>query len=331
MRPDQHKKFIRKFDEAVLHCRDDSVSNPKSRVECSIVPSFQNQTTSCDHQVHVPAFCYPPSNKLSIAVEDSGLNIHKDVLSGMWEKVEKLINMERGLQPAASSDNSAWSVQSFSSLVPHFVTSQGNGQFLCDAQCPQWVNMKICSHTLAVAEKIGQLSSFLNWYSTTNQHVNVTSVGMLNMPKGRGLKGGVPKRKRVRKSVSEPEQITSRPSLTTAISSTPSTEYNINFGPFSDVQNYHSPTYYYSGYPFDHHAPNDLCIAHAEKRPYRDNSGNLVTPTTYKPSHYHAELSCVRAAEPSFIPYDLNIPPDVLEHLSSDHKYVIWMKLGLQL
>ena len=32
-------------------------------------------------------------------------------------------------------------------------------------------------------------------------------------------------------------------------------------------------------------ASNDLCIARAEKRPYRDNSGVLVTPSMYKPSH----------------------------------------------
>ena len=85
---------------------------------------------------------------------------------------------ERGLQHAASSDNSAWSVQSFSSPVPHSVTCKESGQFMCDPQCPQWVSLKICSHTFAVVGKMGQLPSFLQW---TYQQVNVN---LLNMPKG---------------------------------------------------------------------------------------------------------------------------------------------------
>ena len=76
---------------------------------------------------------------------------------------------------------------------------------------------------------------------------------------------------------------------------------------------------------------NDLCFARAEKRPYRDNSGNFIAATTYKLSHYHTQLSHVCAAEPSLVPYGLNIPPDVSEQLTHEYKYVIWMQLGLQL
>ena len=136
----------------------------------------------------------------------------------MWEKAEKLIGMDRGLQRAASSDNSAWSVQSFSSPVRHFITSKKSGQFICDPQVPQWVSLNICSHTLAVAKKMEQLSPFLHWYTTAYEQVNVNLVGMLNMPKSRDQKGGVPKWKRPRKTASETEQITSKPSLTTSAS-----------------------------------------------------------------------------------------------------------------
>jgi hypothetical protein len=123
--------------------------------------------------------------------------------------------MERGLQPAASSDSSAWSVQSFSSPIPHFVPLKDSGQSMCDPRCLQWQSVKICSHIVAVAEKIGKVSPFLHWCN------DVTSVGMLNMPKGRGQKGGVPKRKRARKPAPEPKQTTSRQSLTTSSSTTP--------------------------------------------------------------------------------------------------------------
>ena len=394
--PDQRKKLVHKFDIDEFCPSENSTSiNPKSTVASSVstdVPCSQSQ--SCAHQSSgVSSSYHPRLSQLSVGSDDSGLNLHKDVISGMWEKAEKLVSMERGLQRAASSDDSAWSVQSFSSPIPHFVTSKDSGQFLCDQQYPQWVSLKICSHTLAVADKVGQLSRFLHWHAMAHQLVNVTSVGMLNMPKGRGQKGGVPKRKRTRKSVSEPEQITSRPSLTSTPSASLTTSaphIDSNIGPFSDTLNYFSPTYNYSGcplggpptapsvYPWFYpsmpptnvsspstplnpnpfylkficgnirtcqgcrgslrasdssipDAPNDLCIVRAEKRPYRYNSGNLINPATFKPSHYHVQLSCVRAAEPSFISTALNIPADVLEQLTSDHKYLINMQLGLQL
>lgn len=95
--------------------------------------------------------------------------------------------------------------------MPHFVTSKENGQYLFDTHCPQWVSSKICSHTLAVAEICGKLANFLHWYISTNQDTNVTALGLLNMPRCRGQKGGVPKRKRSK--TSDPEVVVSRPSL----------------------------------------------------------------------------------------------------------------------
>lgn len=65
----------------------------------------------------------------------------------MWKKANTLLGTERGIQHAASFVSDAWSVQSSLSIDPHFITCRNNEQFLCDAQCPQWVSSKICSHT----------------------------------------------------------------------------------------------------------------------------------------------------------------------------------------
>ena len=37
-------------------------------------------------------------------------------------------------------------------------------------------------------------------------------------------------------------------------------------------------------------------------------TARMVTPTTYKPSHYHVALTCIRAVEPSFLPRALKVP-----------------------
>ena len=70
--------------------------------------------------------------------------------------------------------------------------------------------------------------------------------------------------------------------------------------------------------------PYDLCVARAEKRPYRDNSGNPVTPTTYKPSHYHLAFTCIQAVEPAFFPNRLQIPNDIQNELTPEHKSFVW-------
>lgn len=311
----------------------------------------------------------------------------------------------------------------------------------------------MCGHTLAVAEKTGRLSAFLKWYATKYQNVDITTVGMLNMPQGRGRKGGVPKRKRSRKQASDPVVVTSRPSLSANVCSSSSTAVVVaerSSGPLLETFNYQSPSYHYtsfggpSGLPsspalthvFPPHAqpysdmqssntgssalsqsfpppaqpysdmqsnssalsrwfppsaqpysdmqssnspwcypyhqpapvpspnpnpfylkfisgnirtcqgckgslragdssipasPNNLCIARAEKRPYRNNSGNLVTPTTYKPSHYHAMLLCIQAVEPHFVPHSLQVPSDISPQLTMDHKNHLWVQFGLRL
>ena len=168
------------------------------------------------------------------------------------------------------------------------------------------------------------------------------------MPKGRGHKGGVPKRKRKRAKtsnsevgVSQPLQGSSSSDVSISVSSSPhpsiyapttlhtppfqpdytSAPYSSPFPPNFAVQPTNPNLFYLklitgnirmcqgcrgslrcadSTIP---DPPYNLCIARAEQRPYRDPSGNLVTPTAYKPSHYHVALTYIRAVEPSFLPH----------------------------
>ncbi len=245
-RPDQRKKLIRNFDGCSLVRETITTPTRPFLPPSSDAPSASGEGTClvpvsdpAEHTCRIDISITSPTKSLSIPRADAqqgssssdpvragatGISIssatcgitvlHQSLLQGIWEKAGKLLSQERGLQRAASSDPNAWSVMSLSSSVPHFVTSKEDGQFLCDAQCPQWVSAKICSHTVALAERSGKLAAFLHWYMyiSTNQDTNITRLGMLNMPKGRGQKGGVPKRKRSRTKATEPEVVVSRPS-----------------------------------------------------------------------------------------------------------------------
>ena len=65
--------------------------------------------------------------------------------------------------------------------------------------------------------------------------------------------------------------------------------------------------------------PNDLTIARAEIRPYRDSSGNLITPRKESAVHYHCHIWCIKAVEPLFVPSALRIPVDIYNQLTPIH------------
>ena len=92
-------------------------------------------------------------------------------------------------------------VTSRSNSTPHYVQALPSGQYLCDDNCLQWKSSKICSHVIAVSDRNGELGLFLDWYNGTNQQPNITTLSMQGLPKGRGRKGGVPKRQRSKTSV----------------------------------------------------------------------------------------------------------------------------------
>ena len=66
------------------------------------------------------------------------------------------------------------------------------------------------AHTLAAAEINGELLLFLQWYTSSDVQPNITQLAMASLPKGRGRKGGIPKRKCLRTAAATPAIIVSR-------------------------------------------------------------------------------------------------------------------------
>ena len=69
--------------------------------------------------------------------------------------------------------------------------------------------------------------------------------------------------------------------------------------------------------------PFDLTISRAERRQFRDNKGNLVTPLSEQAAHYHLSINCIKAVEPAFIPQSLLVPHDVHPKLNAIHLHVL--------
>ena len=66
--------------------------------------------------------------------------------------------------------------------------------------------------------------------------------------------------------------------------------------------------------------PYDITFARAERCPYRDVLGNLVTPQKKTAAHYHVHIDCVKAADPNFVPMSLHIPSDIYSQLNPVHR-----------
>ena len=58
---------------------------------------------------------------------------------------------------------------------------------------------------------------------------------------------------------------------------------------------------------------------------------NLKTPSVPSNSHCHVSMQCNRAAEPMFMPQELVVPDDVLEHLTDVHRGFLFASLGLKI
>ena len=62
--------------------------------------------------------------------------------------------------------------------------------------------LHLCSHSVATAEKEGQLQAFVQWYKKSRAKPNLTKLIVITMPKGRGCKGDIAPAKKKKKLTS---------------------------------------------------------------------------------------------------------------------------------
>ena len=130
--------------------------------------------------------------QISVDLVNSGIkSVHLTTLRCMSEKVEKLLNKPNSIvQAPGSTDSSSFMVKSDSNMEPHHITIAKSGKVTCN-DCPVWKAQKICAHSLAVAEKIGKMASYLDWFKTNGPtQINLTALVMCDSGKGVRKKGG---------------------------------------------------------------------------------------------------------------------------------------------
>ena len=180
--------------------------------------------------------------------------------------------------------------------------------------------------------KMGNCFIFL---TTANSHkvkkskrgINLSLTVRTDMPKNPGRKGGVPSTAR-RASPKLP--INERVKRSYPQNSIPNVNpfrlKQMNFR-IKVCQGCRGPLQSSSGTVTE--APFDFCVARKERRTYKDpQKGQLCTPTRESGAHYHLRVSCIQAAEPSFVPCSLVIPNGL--PLADCHKSYITKEFGLR-
>ena len=205
--PSKEKHMKRVFSAKVIppgasHMKE-TVENSHSR-ECTEEDSSVAGNSSATN-IHECKENAPPALVLGIAAEDCGITtVSLSMLQGMWKKAENLVQCEGNvLKLPWCSDVKSRLVKSSSSDHPHVVKPNPRNvqQYLCDDKCPMYKAFFLCSHVIAAAHDNGDLHSFLQYYTCSKRGPNLTAIANQGMPTaGTGRKGGVPKRKRNRKS-----------------------------------------------------------------------------------------------------------------------------------
>ena len=369
MRPDQRQLVVDDFNKANIPQRSTTSSSQSENGKC-LTPSIteMEECSTGDTSVAKDSSSVPDkahSNSLHISAQDSGITtIPLVTLEGMWTKAGNLLSTKNSVTPAPGVNKKSRMVLSYSQVAPHLVQGLSGGQYLCDSYCPQWSSSQICSHVLAAAHDNGELGSFLSWYSEHADSPNISTLALSGLSRGRGRKGGQPKRQR-KKPVPPPDNYTVRPGMAGPSSAS---EGSIERGTSPSVFTRGPPplisvasTQLTSPIPQQVNVnpffvkplagairicqgcrgslrladgqvpppPFNMVIARLEMRPFRDSTGTLRTPSRPCAAHYHLRLACIRAADPNFISSTLTIPNDVALDLSSIHHEYLHVEFSL--
>ena len=105
-------------------------------------------------------------------------NIPAAAVEGIWKKASRLWVSESSIVPAPGYPKEARMFASQTGLRPHLDTERKDTMRHCDSECPNYQSLKICSHTVAVAEPNGELGAFIKLFTKKANPLNITKLAL---------------------------------------------------------------------------------------------------------------------------------------------------------
>lgn len=141
---------------------------------------------------------------LSVSAEQlhsMGLRIPLASIQGIWKKADEMLKQPNAIVSAPGFSAGSKMVASRTGRRPHLVKCNKGGRISCDADCPNWKSLSICSHCVAVAHVNGTLTEYLNCFLRAKSLPNLSQLLLTGLPSGVGNKGNRVSRKRKRVAV----------------------------------------------------------------------------------------------------------------------------------
>lgn len=216
---------------------------------------------------------------------------------GILRKADRILENQAVYEGPSSTSVKWFSVGSFSSDKPHQVAAKGaNGEITCD--CEGWKAHKCCAHAVAVSQKKGMISEYLDWCANKN-HRNITSIANMNVKKqalGRKAKDKLP---RDRKRKQPPTLLAQKKARRGSLPKDKSEHYRYRLVFLSE-----STAYKCYGCdsamrcpPAVPESPHNIALTTMEHRSYlRDGKMQVKFQRTY----YHVRRSCVQSKNDAF-------------------------------
>ena len=105
------------------------------------------------------------------------------VLSNIWEKAVKIVTCPEAIQPAPFFPSKQTAEKTFLVISGsgcenfHIVKCNGSVNTLVKCSCPGFKSLRICSHAVAVSEKQGLLTKYLDACNRSTD-LNITSINL---------------------------------------------------------------------------------------------------------------------------------------------------------
>ena len=131
--------------------------------------------------------------KLLIEPENSSIKtLPMPVFQTMFEKAKYLLQKKGSIVPKPGATDGSYTVAGNANNA-YTVTPGKRNSLKCDRACVN-AKSKICEHVLAVAERIGVLSEFLKWFTSSKSGPSVSSIALVTTKQNVGKKGSKKKR-----------------------------------------------------------------------------------------------------------------------------------------
>ena len=159
------------------------------------------KATMNDKEEFVEEYSSQCSSKQGLSLSAKECKIDKvplSILEVMFEKAASLIQTDGLVIPKPGSSDGSYIVAGTCNRI-FCVTPGKGGSFKCDRTCINSTT-NICEHVIAVAEKCGKLSDFVQWFKRSKSRPSMTGLALNGAPKSVGKKPSNRKRSNKRKA-----------------------------------------------------------------------------------------------------------------------------------